>query len=64
MKIIQKFIDRDDLLSYLSVRFEPFEETDSNAETGLSDHIIKMTEKFEFNGNNNLSSFTHFSCHI
>ena len=49
-KIIERFVDREDLLSYKSVTFEPFQDSEPVGESGLTDHIIKMTEKFDYNG--------------
>jgi hypothetical protein len=52
-KIIEKYVDREDKLFYRSLRFTPFEKVDNTIlENGITDHLIKVTEKYEATGIN------------
>lgn len=47
-KIIEKFQERDDKMSYRSVTFEPFDRSEATSDSGIVEHLIKATEKFDY----------------
>jgi hypothetical protein len=50
-KIIEKYVDREDKLFYRSISFTPFEEVENTIlENGITDHLVKVAEKYEASG--------------
>ena len=45
-KIIENYVDREDKLYYRSVKFEPFEPKNDKLDPGMTEHIVKVTDKF------------------